>query len=93
MTRRLAGTIYLSEVRLILKERCWCIMIRELVEPSLVGASPNGLLGDPIGFTASGSQTIIPALDHGTIELVGSITNSDVIPSIIGQNRPRRTTS
>ena len=68
-------------------------MIKELVDPGLVGASPNGLLGDPIGFMASGNQTIIPALNHGTIELVGSVTNSDVIPSIIGRNRPGRTTN
>lgn len=54
-------------------------MITELVERSLVGASPNGLPGDPIGFTGNGNQTIIPALDHGTVELVGSITNSEVI--------------
>jgi len=61
-------------------------MIKELVDPGLVGASPSGLLGDPIGFMASGNQTIILALDHGTVELVGSLTNSNVITSIIGQN-------
>jgi hypothetical protein len=68
-------------------------MITELVEPSLVEHHPTDCWVTAIGFMASGNQTIIPALDHGTIELVGSITNSDVIPSIIGQNKPGRTTN
>ena len=64
------------------------MIIGELVESNLVEVSPNESLDDGIRCMVQGNLTTIPLVDHGTVELVGSITNSDVITSITGQNGP-----
>jgi CBS domain-containing protein len=85
-SRRLAGIVYLSEVRHILKERTGSMIIGELVESNPVEASPNELPDDGVRCMVKGNLTTIPVADNGTGEPVGSTTNSDVITSITGQN-------
>jgi hypothetical protein len=51
------------------------------------------MLGDPIKFTADGNQANILEFNYGIAELVGSITNSDLILSTNSQNKPGRATN
>jgi Kef-type K+ transport system membrane component KefB len=86
-TKRLAGVVYLKDIRHIQKERWGTVILDELLELEPVVASPDELLDDVIRRMADGNVTVVPVIDKETGELVGSITNSDVMASVIGERK------
>jgi len=65
-------------------------MLEELLEFEPVVASPDELLDDMIRRMADGNVTVVPVIDKVTGELVGSITDSDVMASVIGERKHGR---
>jgi Kef-type K+ transport system membrane component KefB len=88
--KKLAGVIYLKDVRHINKERWGTITLEELLELDPIVASPDELLDDVTRRMADGNVTVVPVVDKTTGELVGSITNSDIMASVIGASRHGR---
>ncbi|MDM7998914.1 MAG: cation:proton antiporter [Dehalococcoidia bacterium] len=88
--RKLAGVVYLKDVRHISKERWGNITLEDLLELEPIVASPDELLDDVATRMADSNMTVIPVVDKATGELLGSITNSDIMASVIGADRPRK---
>lgn len=86
-TKRLAGVVYLKDIRHINKERWGTVILDELLELEPIVASPDELLDDVIRRMADGNVTVVPVIDNVSGELVGSITNSDVMASVIGERK------
>jgi Na+:H+ antiporter len=85
--KRLAGVVYLKDIRHISKERWGTVVLDELLELEPIVASPDELLDDVARRMADGNVTVVPVIDKATGELVGSITNSDVMASVIGERK------
>lgn len=82
--KKLAGVVYLKDIRHINKERWGTVTLEELLELEPIVASPDELLDDVTMRMADGNMTVVPVVDKATGELVGSITNSDIMASVIG---------
>jgi Kef-type K+ transport system membrane component KefB len=85
--KRLAGVVYLKDIRHISKERWGTVILDELLELEPIVASPDELLDDVARRMADGNVTVVPVIHKETGELVGSITNSDVMGSVIGERK------
>ncbi|MBN2098757.1 MAG: cation:proton antiporter [Dehalococcoidia bacterium] len=85
--KTLAGVLYLKDIRHINKERWGTITIDELLELEPIVASPDELLDDVTRRMADGNMTIVPVVDKATGELLGSITSSDIMASVIGSGK------
>ena len=85
--KRLAGVVYLKDMRHINKERWGTVTLEELLELEPIVASPDELLDDVTTRMADGNMTVVPVVDKATGELVGSITNSDIMGSVIGASK------
>ncbi len=85
--KRLAGVVYLKDIRHINKERWGIVTLDELLELEPIVASPDELLDDVTTRMADGNMTVVPVVDKATGELVGSITNSDIMASVIGASK------
>jgi len=85
--KRLAGMVYLKDIRHINKERWGTVIIDELLELEPIMASPDELLDDVIRRMADGNVTVVPVVDKETGELVGSVNSSDVMASVIGERK------
>ncbi len=85
--KRLAGIVYLKDIRHINKERWGTVIIDELLELEPIMASPDELLDDVIRRMADGNVTVVPVVDKETGELVGSVNSSDVMASVIGERK------
>ena len=83
-TKRLAGVVYLKDIRHINKERWGTVILDELLELDPVVAVPDELLDDVTRRMADANVTVVPVVDKVTGELVGSIANSDIMASVIG---------
>ncbi len=50
-------------------------------------AFPNESLDDIVRRMANHNLTVLPVVENASGELIGSITNSDVVASIIGERK------
>ena len=82
--RKLAGVVYLKDIRHINKERWGTVVLQDLLEYEPITASPDELLDDVTRRMADGNVTVVPVVDRSTGELVGSVTASDIMASVIG---------
>jgi Kef-type K+ transport system membrane component KefB len=85
--KRLAGVVYLKDIRHINKERWGTVTLDELLELEPIVASPDELLDDVTRRMADGNVTIVPVVNKATGELVGSVTSSDIMASVIGSGK------
>ncbi len=85
--KKLAGVVYLKDIRHIQKERWGTVTLDDLLELEPVVASPDDLLDDVIRRMADGNMTVVPVIDKASGELVGSITSSDIMGSVIGERK------
>lgn len=85
--KKLAGVVYLKEIRHIQKERWGTVTLGELLELEPIVASPDELLDDVVRRMADANVILVPVIDKATGELVGSITNSDIMASVIGERK------
>jgi len=89
-TKRLAGVVYLKDIRHINKERWGTVTLDELLELEPIVASPDELLDDVTRRMADGNVTVVPVVNKATGELVGSVTSSDIMASVIGSGKHGR---
>ncbi len=82
-----AGIVSLHEVRHIAKERWGSTLLGELAGCDDVVAFPNESLDDIVRRMANHNLTVLPVVENASGELIGSITNSDVVASIIGERK------
>ena len=85
--KKLAGVVYLKDIRHINKERWGTVTLDQMLELEPIVASPDELLDDVTRRMADGNVTVVPVIDKATGELVGSITNNDIIASVIGARK------
>jgi Kef-type K+ transport system membrane component KefB len=85
--KTLAGVLYLKDIRHINKERWGTVTLEDLLELEPIVASPDDLLDDVTRRMADGDMTVVPVVDKATGELVGSITSSDIMASVIGAGK------
>ena len=81
---KLAGVVYLKDIRHINKERWGTVVLQDLLEYEPITASPDELLDDVTRRMADGNVTVVPVVDRSTGELVGAVTASDIMASVIG---------
>ncbi len=85
--RKPAGIVSLHEVRHIAKERWGSTLLGEMADSDGVVAYPSESLDDILRRMAHHNLTVIPVVNNGSGELIGSITNADVIASMIGERK------
>jgi Kef-type K+ transport system membrane component KefB/CBS domain-containing protein len=89
-SKKLAGVVYLKDIRHINKERWGTVTLDDLLELEPIVASPDELLDDVTRRMADGNVAVVPVVDRSTGELVGSIANSDIMASVIGSGSHAR---
>lgn len=84
---KLAGVLYLKDIRHIDKDRWGTVVLHDLLEFEPAVTWPDELLDDVTRRMADVNVTVVPVVERSTGELVGSLTSSDIIASVIGEGR------
>ena len=85
--KRLAGVVYLKDIRHISQDRWGAVTLEQLLETDPLVASPEELLDDVVRRMADANTTVLPVVDKATDELVGSISSNDIMASVIGAGK------
>lgn len=84
---KLAGVLYLKDIRHIDKDRWGSVVLHELLEYEPMVAVPDEMLDDVTRRMADSGVTVVPVVDRSTGELLGSLTSSDIIAFVIGEGK------